>query len=162
MKPCSKTRSDKSACANKLSELPALYWNECHARSCYWSYIDFYTLITYNFMITDTHNSDTAAGAEFISSHRRCSLKFCKVRKKATVLASLFYKVASFQACNVTKKTPTQVFFCEIWKILKNTYSEEHLNDCFCALIFSSYIDFNSTRFSILRIKLFFMTQLKQ
>ena len=28
-----------------------------------------HTLITYNYILTDTSNSDTAAGAEFISSH---------------------------------------------------------------------------------------------
>ena len=34
------------------------------------------------------------------------------------------------------------MFSCEIWEILKNTYFEEHLNDRFCVLITSSYIDF--------------------
>ena len=27
------------------------------------------------------------------------------------------------------------MFSCEIWEILKNTYFEEHLNDCFRVLI---------------------------
>ena len=50
-------------------------------------------------MLTDTYNSDTAAGVEFISSQRRM---FC--RREAPVLEFLFYKAASLQACNVTKK----------------------------------------------------------
>ena len=52
-----------------------------NATSCFWSYIDFYTLITYNYILTDTYNSD-----------------------EAPVLESLFYKVGSLQDCNVTKK----------------------------------------------------------
>ena len=44
-----------------------------NATSCCWSYIDFYTLITYNYILTETCNTDTATGAEFISSHRKCS-----------------------------------------------------------------------------------------
>ena len=43
------------------------------------------------------------------------------------VLESLFYKVASLQACNFTKKRLIQLFSSEIWEILKNTYLEEHL-----------------------------------
>ena len=54
------------------------------------------------------------------------------------MLESLFYKVASLQDCNVT----TQVFSCEIWEILKNIYLQEHLNDCFCALITSHVLVF--------------------
>ena len=54
-------------------------------------------------MLTDTCNSDTAAGVEFISSHRKCSEKICKFRMEAPVLDP-FYKAASLQACNVTKK----------------------------------------------------------
>ena len=77
MKPCSKTRSDKSTCANIFLELPLTilfrHYLGMNATSCYWSYIDFYTLITYNYILTDTYNSDTAAGAEFISSPQRCS-----------------------------------------------------------------------------------------
>ena len=52
-----------------------------NATSCYWSYIDFYTLITYNYILTDTYNSDEAPVSE-----------------------SLFYKVGSLQDCSVTKK----------------------------------------------------------
>ena len=61
-------------------------------------------------------------------------------------------KLQAFRPATLLKKTPTQVLSCEIWKILKNTYFEEHLNDCFCVLITSSYIDFYSTRFSFLQI----------
>ena len=75
-----------------------------NATSYYWSYIDFYTLITYNYILTYTYNSSAAVGAEYIRSRRRCSKKLCKFHRKAPVLESLFYKVTSLQACNVTKK----------------------------------------------------------
>ena len=61
--------------------------------------------------------------------------------------------------------TPTQVFSYEIWEILKNTYFEKHLNDCFCVLITSSYIDFYNPlqyTFYIFTNNFFFITQLKQ
>ena len=77
MKPCSKTRSDRIACANTFLELPLTiefrHYLGMNATSCHWSYIDFYTLITYDYIITYTYNSDTAARAEFISSCRSCS-----------------------------------------------------------------------------------------
>ena len=43
------------------------------------------------------------------------------------MLESLFNKVAANQVCHFTKKTPTQMFSCEICEIFKNTYFEEHL-----------------------------------
>ena len=108
MKPCSNTKSEKSTCANIFLELPLtiLFRNQLgmNGTLCYWSYIETCTLITYNYMLTDTYNSDTAVGAEFISSPQRCSLKFCKFHRKVPVLESLFCNVASLQVCNVTKK----------------------------------------------------------
>ena len=68
MKPCSKTKSDKSTCANILTILFRHYLG-MNATSCYLSYIDFYILITYNYILTDIYNSDT----EFRSSPLRCS-----------------------------------------------------------------------------------------
>ena len=53
MKPCSKTRSNKSTCANIFLELPLTILSK----------IDFYTSIINNYILTDTYNSDTAAGA---------------------------------------------------------------------------------------------------
>ena len=76
-----------------------------------------------------------------------------------------FCKVASFQTCNVIKKeTPAQVFSCEIWEILTNTYLEEQLNDCSCVLITSSYIDFyNSLQCTFfIFTNNFFIAQLEQ
>ena len=72
---------------------------KCFQTICFlwlWSYI------TSNY--TYTYNYETAAGAEFRSSHRRCSWKFLKFHRKTLVLECLFYKVASFQACNIIKK----------------------------------------------------------
>ena len=63
------------------------------------------------------------------------------------------------------KKTPILVFSCEIWEILKNTYFQEHLNDCFCVLITLSYIDFyNPLQYTFLIFinNFFCITQLKQ
>ena len=43
-------------------------------------------------------------------------------------MESLLNKVVSLQAWNfILKKAPTQVFSCEIYEIIKNTYFEEHL-----------------------------------
>ena len=42
-------------------------------------------------------------------------------------MESLFNKIVSLQAWNFIKKTPTQVFSCEISEIIKNNYFEEHL-----------------------------------
>ena len=38
------------------------------------------------------------------------------------MLESLFNKVAGFDACDVIKETPTQVFSCKICDIVKNTF----------------------------------------
>ena len=63
MKTCSKSRSGKSACANIFLELPLTiqfrHYLGMNATSCCWSYIDFYILITYNYILTYTYNSDT-------------------------------------------------------------------------------------------------------
>ena len=39
------------------------------------------------------------------------------------MLESLFEKVASWRLATLLKKTPTQVFSCEVCKIFKNTFS---------------------------------------
>ena len=55
MKPSLKTRRDKSVCVNIFLEHPLtnLYWHyiKVDSTSCYWSYADFYTLITYILII---------------------------------------------------------------------------------------------------------------
>ena len=165
MKPCSKIRRDKSTCANIFLELTLTIWFRHYlgknAISCYWSYIDFFTLITYNYMLTDTYNSDWAAVAEFISSHRRYSKNVCKFHRKAPALESFFYKVASLQAFNVTKKDSYTGFFP--WN-LRN--SEEHLfwrtseRLLLCIDYFIIYWFLQYT-FFIFTNKLFFITQLK-
>ena len=43
------------------------------------------------------------------------------------MLESLFNKAASLKDWNFIKKTPTQVFSCEMCKTFKNVYTEEHL-----------------------------------
>ena len=126
MKPCLKTRSNNSTCANMFSELPltilSRHYLEVNATSCYWSYIDLYTLITYNYILNGTYNSDTALRTKFISRPQRCSLKCSKFNRKAPVLESLFYRVGSLQDFNFTKKDSYIGVF--LWN-LRN--SEEHL-----------------------------------
>ena len=98
-----------------------------NASSCYWSYIDFYTMITY--ILTYTYNSEKAVGAEFISSRQRFLKILCKFHRKAPVLEPLFYKVASLQAWNVTKNRLLHkgfpVKFEKFWRtpILKNIWT---------------------------------------
>ena len=79
---------------------------------------------------------------------------FVNVRGKNLCWIFLFIKLQAFRPANLLKKTPTQVFSCEIWKILKNTYFEEHLQTPACVswlphriLIFTFH---SSTRFSVL------------
>ena len=102
IKPCSKTRSDKSTCANILT----LLFRHClgmNATSCYWSYIDFYTLITYNYILTDTSNSDT----EFISWPLTC-LKNFENFTGTHLCRSLFF--TKLQAFRPKKDSYTGVF----------------------------------------------------
>ena len=66
------------------------------------------------------------------SSHRRCSVNKDVLKNFANFTGkhlcwSLFNKVTYLKACNFIKKTPTQVFSCEIREIFKNNYFEEHL-----------------------------------
>ena len=43
------------------------------------------------------------------------------------MLESLFNKVAGLRATTLLKQDSTQVFYCEIWELFKDTYFEEHL-----------------------------------
>ena len=53
------------------------------------------------------------------------------------MLESLFNKFAGLKACNFIKKRLEQVLSCEICKIFKNTYFEEHLR--MGAFVLSTY-----------------------
>ena len=138
-----------------------------NATSCYWSCIDFYTLITYTFYITYLH-------LQFWHSRRSKIQKqplevFLKALKISQENACV--EVSFLQSCKPSglqryeKQTPMQVLSCEMWKILQKAYFEEYMNDCFCVLITSSNIDFyNSLQdtFFIFTNNFFFITQLKQ
>ena len=53
----------------------------------------------------------------------RSSYKFSDIRKKMSMLESLFNKVTGLMACNFIKKeTPTQVFSCEYHKMIENSF----------------------------------------
>ena len=60
--------------------IPALCWNECNIM----------VLITHNYILTYTYNSDAAVGAEFISSRRRYSEKFWKILQESTCIGVSF------------------------------------------------------------------------
>ena len=93
-------------------------------------------------------------------------LKFCKFHKEVPVLESLFYKVASLQACNVIKRDSYAGAF--LWN-MRNSQEQllwrTSVNDCFCVLITSTWTDFyNSLQcmFFIFTNNFLFITQLKQ
>ena len=53
----------------------------------------------------------------------RSSYKFLAIRKKISVLESLFNKVTGLMPCNFIKKeTPTQVLSCEYHKMFENSF----------------------------------------
>ena len=53
----------------------------------------------------------------------RFSYEFFRIRKKISVLESLFNKVTGLIACNFIKKqTPTQMFSCEYHKMFENSF----------------------------------------
>ena len=130
-----------------------------NAASYYWSYIDFYTLITCTSYIAYIYNYDTVAGAEFRSSHRRFS-------QKTPALESHFYKVASLQACNVIKKDLLhRCFPVKFEKFLKTHILK---NICERPLLCTDYFIniglYNSLQYTffIFTNNFFFITQLKQ
>ena len=145
--------------------IPALSWNECNI----------ILLVIHWLLFTDYLKLYTYCHLQFWHSRRsrihkqlpkvflkilQVFFRISQISQESTCVGVFFYKVASLQACNVTKKTPAQVFSCEIWEILRNNYFEEHLNDCFCVLITSSCIDFYTL--FIFTNKFFFITQLKE
>ena len=95
MKPCLKTTSDTSACANIFLEISLTirfrHYLEMNPTSCYWSYIDFYTLITHDYILTYTYNFATAAKvvlknfANFTGKHLCWSLFLIKLQGFAGV-----------------------------------------------------------------------------
>ena len=136
-----------------------------NAASCYWSYIDFYTLISNNYILTDTYNSDTALGQNSWAPTGGVLKNFGNITGKHLCWSLFLTTLQVFRPAALLKKTPTQVFSCEMWEILKDTYFEEHLNDCFCVLITSSSsIDFyNPLQYTfIIFTNNFFITQLKK
>ena len=53
----------------------------------------------------------------------RSSYKFLVIRKKISVLESLFNKVTGLMPCNfIEKETPTQVLSCEYHKMFENSF----------------------------------------
>ena len=50
-----------------------------------------------------------------------------KIHRKKPVLESLFNKVAVLRACNFIKEGSDTILSCEICKLSKNNYFEEHL-----------------------------------
>ena len=122
MKPCSKTRSDKSTCANISRTyvnylMTALSWNECIIML-----LIIHWLLCIDYLWLYTYNSDTTAGAEFISSHRSVLKNFANFTEKHLCWGLLFTKLLTFRAATLLKKGPNTGVF--LWN-LRN--SEEHL-----------------------------------
>ena len=59
-----------------------------------------------------------------------------------SVLESLFNEFAVLQVCNFIKRTQTQLFSCQCFKIFKNTYLEEHLQTTASVISFLMIISF--------------------
>ena len=57
----------------------------------------------------------------------RCSWIIHKIHCKKPVLESFLIKLQFWGPATLLKKTPTQVLSCEIWKLFRNNYCEEHL-----------------------------------
>ena len=97
-KPCLKTTSDTSACANIFLEISLTIrfrnYLGMNPTSCYWSYIDFHILITHDYILTLT----------ILTQLSQLFLKISQISQESTCVGVCFFlKVASFQACNVTK-----------------------------------------------------------
>ena len=56
-------------------------------------------------------------------SSKQVFLKVSKTSQKSTCVGVPFIKTCQLTACNFIKKTPSQVFSCEVCEILKNTFS---------------------------------------
>ena len=61
------------------------------------------------------------SGVIFRSNHRGVLLKKCSYKFRP-VQETFFDKVLGLRSLNLLKKTPTQVFSYEFWKIFKNTF----------------------------------------
>ena len=88
-------------------------------------------------------------------------LKILQIFQENTCIGSILYKVASLQACNAIKnRLLHREFHVKFEKYLRTPI----LNDCFCVLINSSFIDFyNSLQYTFCSFtNNFLITQLKQ
>ena len=115
MKPCSKTRS------NIFSELllTIQFWHYLgmNATLSYWSYIDFYTLITYNCILTYTCNSDTVTGAEFISNRWSVIKNLANFTGKHLCWSLFFTKLQVFRPGTLLRRDSYTGFF--LWNFKK-------------------------------------------
>ena len=68
-------------------------------------------------------------------------LQILQISQESTYVGVSFLQRCKPSGLQSYYKSPTQVLSCEIWEIRKNTYFEEHLNDCLCIDYFT-YIDF--------------------
>ena len=114
--------------------IPTLSWNECNML------LIIHWLLYNDYLYTYMH-------LQFWHSRRsrihkqppKVFLKVLQISQDSTCVG-----VSFLESCETSglqhywKKTPTQVFSFKIWDILKNTYIEEHRNDCFHVLITSS------------------------
>ena len=131
-----------------------------NATSYYWSYIDFYALITYISYIYCTimihpleQNSEAAA-------------EFCKFHWKTVALLCLFHKVARLQACNVIKKRLLHNCFPVKFEKFLRTPILKNIGErlLLCINYFIIYLFYSSLQYTffIFTNNFFFITQLIQ
>ena len=135
--------------------IPVLSWNECNM------------LLIIHYLYTYLH-------LQFWHSRRSRIYKqppevflifFANFKGKHLCWSLFFTKLKAFRPATLLKTDSyTSVF---LWNLTNSEehYFEEHLNDCFCVLITSSYIDFYNPlqyTFYIFTNNFFFIAQLKQ
>ena len=69
------------------------------------------------------------AGFSFLTKLQAGNLKLAEAATGdlESLLESLFNKVEVLRACNFIKEDSDTCFFCEIYKLFKDNYFEEHL-----------------------------------
>ena len=143
--------------------MPALSWNECNIMlliiHCLFYIIHIYILTLTILTQPPEQNSEAAAGGVLKN--------FANFTGKHLCWSLFFTKLQAFRPATLLKKTPTQVFSCEIWEILKNTYFEKHLNKSerllLCMDYFIIYWFLQPLQYTIfIFTNNFFIAQLKQ
>ena len=96
-------------------------WDRCVLISVSW-----FTVSFGNSLFTTMDTTIIRSSRSVVFCKKRCSYKFCKVRKKTPALESRFYWSCRSTAPNVIKKeTPAQISSCEFCEISRGTFLRE-------------------------------------